>query len=48
LFIVKSGKFSNKGMGNINDMPGKKLPFGAINDSHLSRRKYFIQRVLIL
>jgi len=33
--------FSNRGMGNTNDVPKK--PFGAVIDSHLSRRKYFIQ-----
>jgi len=27
-------------MGNINGVPGKKRQFGAIIDSHLSRREY--------
>jgi len=36
----------NIGMGNINGIPGKKITiFGAIIDSHCSRRVYFIQMV---
>jgi len=45
LFVVKFGMFSNKGMGNINGVPGKTRQFGTIIDSHLSRKEYFVQMV---